>query len=206
MLKWYLQSAQKYKGEVYRERLIVLDEKMIPYLLKVPKAIVVSSWRSLNEQKAMVAKGVSQTLESNHRRGMAVDIVNWRELDKDLEKVGLVNDLAGDQNHYTLEGERKTAIKYPIYNSFIPDEKNKFNIEDMKITKKLRKAIKRRLGFDPGENLNDNEQDSLASFLEDNEVKIVEKVVEKVVPATQDQVKEEAKNLFQKFLDTFFKK
>lgn len=193
MLKWYTQPAKKYNGQFYRERTIILDEKMIEVMMKIPEAIVVSSWRSLEEQKAMVAKGASRTLLSNHRRGMAVDIVNWAEIDKKLESLGLVNDLSWDQNHYTLEGESKTAIKYPMYDSFNPNEFNQYkplNNDSMELSKSQKKDLE-KLGFDFGDNINESELDKLIRvaillrFQEDPSVQKVKKLEEELIVANQ---------------------
>jgi len=220
MLKWYIQPEKKYNNLTYRARDIVLDEKMIEIVLKVPEAIVVSSWRSLEEQKAMVAKGASQTLESNHRRGMAVDIVNWNELDKELEKAGLVNDISWDRNHYTQEGEHHTAVKYPLINTFEKSDANQYKGKSMKPTKKLAEAYKNLVGKKAGDNMNEKEQDNFAEKIQDlrnqpakeviKEVPvevIKEVVVEKMVevPATDEQVKVATRSYIQKFLDLLFK-
>jgi len=232
MLKWYRQKASTFNGLLYRERDVILDEKLIEIVLKVPAAIVVSSWRSLEEQKVMVAKGASQTLESNHRRGMAADIVNWNVLDAELEKVGLVNDISWDKNHYTPEGEHQTALKYPLINTFEKSDSNQYNPIDMKPTKKLAEAYKDLVRKDAGDNLNEKEQDDFAEKIQELKDKspvevikevpvevikevikevpvevIKEVVVEKVVeiPATEEQVKVATRSYIQKFLDLLFK-
>lgn len=113
MLKVYKQKAMKFNGLLYRARDVIADELYLERLLKVPEAIVVSSWRSLAEQKLMVANGKSKTLNSNHRRGMACDIVNWKELEAKLRKVGLMNDISWDRNHFAYDSESK-ATRFPL--------------------------------------------------------------------------------------------
>lgn len=116
MLKYYIQPAKRYNGLLYRERKVILDEKMIERVLTVPEAIVYSSWRSLAEQKKLLAEGKTKTLYSNHRRGLAVDIINWKEVEPKMRKVRLINDISWDRNHFTLGGEA-VAAKEKIYDS-----------------------------------------------------------------------------------------
>ena len=112
----FKQKAMKYNGLTYRARDVIADELYLDRLTQVPEAIVVSSWRSLEEQKLMVKNGKSKTLNSNHRRGMACDIVNWKELQTKLRKVGLMNDITWDRNHYAYDSEAK-ATRFPLLDS-----------------------------------------------------------------------------------------
>ena len=114
-LKVYKQKAMKFNGLTYRARDVIADELYLDRLTKVPEAIVVSSWRSLAEQKVMVANGKSKTLNSNHRRGMACDIVNWNAvgMQAKLREVGLMNDITWDRNHFAYDSESK-ATRFPL--------------------------------------------------------------------------------------------
>lgn len=77
------------------------------------------SWRSLATQKQLVAKGVSWTLYSNHRRGSAIDVAaDWDYIGRikpTMVKYGFINDLAqyGDGGHFNW-GSNTQAAKYPI--------------------------------------------------------------------------------------------
>lgn len=94
------------------KRKIIGRTEMLKELLKVEglnrKDITVySSWRSLEEQKALVKAGKSKTLNSNHRRGVAVDIIGWDKVEKEMRKHGMINDISWDRNHFVLGGEVK---------------------------------------------------------------------------------------------------
>jgi len=108
------QKSKRINGQLYRAREYMVHEHMAEMLSRVPEAFVVSSWRSLEEQKAMVAKGASKTLQSNHMRGVAVDVANWAEVQDKMNSIGLFNDIPWDRNHFTIGGERKAARTYPI--------------------------------------------------------------------------------------------
>lgn len=116
MLKFITQPTKIYNGATYKARKIIADEKLLERLVKVPEALVYSSWRSLAEQKVLVAEGKSKTLYSNHRRGMAVDCINWKDVQDKMKKVGLINDISWDLNHFAFDGESK-ASKYPLYDA-----------------------------------------------------------------------------------------
>ena len=91
------------------------------------------SWRRLATQKQLVAKGVSWTLYSNHRRGTAVDsFPDWtyiRKIQPVMEKYGLVNDLSkyGDGGHWNWISNEE-AQKYPLINN-LPDHMTEFSEE-----------------------------------------------------------------------------
>jgi hypothetical protein len=110
------QPEKKYKGKTYRPRRVYGIWPLLEVLSKVPEAIVYSSWRSLEEQKKLVAQGKSKTLNSNHRRMSAVDVINWKEVQTKMNKLGLINDISWDKNHFAFDGETKAA-KYPIYDT-----------------------------------------------------------------------------------------
>lgn len=127
MIMVFKQKAMKYNGLTYRARDVIADELYLDRLTQVPEAIVVSSWRSLAEQKLMVKNGKSKTLNSNHRRGMACDIVNWKELQTKLRKVGLMNDITWDRNHYDYDSEAK-ATRFPLIDS-LPKNLKEYKIK-----------------------------------------------------------------------------
>lgn len=132
MLKYIKTKDAKHNGLLYRCRKVIADEKLLEKLVKVPEAIVYSSWRSLAEQKELFKQGKSKTLYSNHRRGMAVDVINWKDVEKKMNKVGLINDISWDKNHFTLGGESK-ATKYPIYDELPKDLKEYKKNEPTKV-------------------------------------------------------------------------
>lgn len=113
MLKYITTKDIKYKGQLYKGRKIIAHKDLLKLLLQVPEAIAYSGWRSLAEQKKLVAEGKSKTLNSNHRRGVAVDVINWKEVEPKMRKLGLINDISWDKNHFALGGESK-ATKYPL--------------------------------------------------------------------------------------------
>lgn len=113
MLKFIQTKDIKYNGQLYRGRKIIAHKDLLKLLLQVPEAIAYSGWRSLDEQKKLVAEGKSKTLNSNHRRGVAVDVINWKEVEPKMRKLGLINDISWDRNHFALGGESK-ATKYPL--------------------------------------------------------------------------------------------
>lgn len=119
-MKYIIQPEKQYNGLKYRSRKIVAHEDLLERLSKVPEAIVYSSWRSLAEQKELVKNGKSKTLASNHRRGTAVDCINWKEIEPKMRKVGLINDISWDRNHFALGGESQAA-KYPLVDSIPAD-------------------------------------------------------------------------------------
>lgn len=116
MLRFIKSKDAKYNGLTYRGRTIIADEKLLDKLVKVPEAIVYSSWRSLEEQKVLFSQGKSKTLMSNHRRGLAVDVINWKEVESKMNKLGLINDISWDKNHFTLGGE-SVAAKEVVYDT-----------------------------------------------------------------------------------------
>ncbi len=108
MLKYIIKNKRK----------IIGIPEMLDKLLKVkgldnPKITVYSSWRSLKEQQALYDAGKSQTLTSNHRRGVACDIIGWDMVQKEMQDNGMINDISWDKNHFALGGEYK-ATKYPL--------------------------------------------------------------------------------------------
>lgn len=170
MLKNYIQGEKKFNGAVYKPRRVVVDELFLERLRKVPEAIVVSSFRTLEEQKAMVAKGASKTLQSNHRRGMAVDCVNWEAIQDNMRAVGLINDISWDKNHFAYDGETKAA-KYPLYNidnsTPAADTVTTETLEKKPMNKDLVKILSEICGEDFGKDLNESEQKEAAERLKE---------------------------------------
>jgi len=169
MLKSYIQPDRKFDGKLYKARKVVVDEKLLERLKKVPEAIVISSFRTLEEQKVMVAKGASKTLQSNHRRGMAVDCVNWESIQDKMRAVGLINDISWDKNHFAYDGETKAA-KYPLYNidnSTPADTVTTETLEKKPMNKDLVKILSEICGEDFGKDLNESEQKDAAKKLKE---------------------------------------
>lgn len=80
------------------------------------------SWRSEITQKQLMARGVSWTMWSNHRRGTAVDLfweADWlKQVEPVLMKYGLVNDLKkyGDAGHFNWKSNSEAA-SFPTIHS-----------------------------------------------------------------------------------------
>ena len=86
MLKYITTKSVTSKGQLFRGRKIIGTEETLALIYPlIGKAIFVSGWRSKTEQEAMVKKGASKTMDSNHRRGVAYDIWNWKEMEKDIK-------------------------------------------------------------------------------------------------------------------------
>lgn len=98
---------------LYKTNSTIARREVLMALKKVPNARVYSSFRDLKTQQTLVKEGKSQTLFSNHRRGLAVDVLNWRDVEKALRAVGLINDIDWDKNHFAWGGESQAA-KHPI--------------------------------------------------------------------------------------------
>jgi hypothetical protein len=185
MLKSYTQSDKKFDGKLYKARKVVVDEKLLERLRKVPEAIVVSSFRTLEEQKAIVAKGASKTLQSNHRRGMAVDCVNWESIQDKMRAVGLINDISWDKNHFSYDGETKAA-KYPLYNtdnSIPADTVTTETPEKKPMNKELVKILGEVCDKDFGKDLNENEQKEATNLLK----KIKEEIAQNQILSQTNQ-------------------
>lgn len=122
MLKYITTHDIKYKGQLYKGRRILGTEEMLAKIYPLrKKAIFTSGWRSKAEQAEMVKKGVSKTMDSNHRRGVAFDIWNWKEMEAEMKKIGFINDISWDKFHFTPGGEAKARSKYQIIDS-LPDK------------------------------------------------------------------------------------
>lgn len=116
MIYKYLQPERWYKGQKYSARWIFLRKEVIDLVHDIPGLIIYESYRTRSEQQKMVDTGRSRTLQSNHRRGVAIDVINWKEMQPILRSRGMINDISWDRNHYTLGGERKAARSFPILN------------------------------------------------------------------------------------------
>jgi len=88
----------------------------------IPAGEETASWRSETLQKQLVAKGASQTMYSNHRRGTAVDCYPDKaycdRIAPIMKRYGLVNDLGpviGDWVHWNWMSNTE-AQKYSIIN------------------------------------------------------------------------------------------
>ena len=224
MMKFIITKDVTYNGKLYRGRKIIgTDDTLALIYPLIGKAIFTSGWRSKAEQAEMVKKGVSKTMDSNHRRGVAYDIYNWKDMEVPMNKIGFINDLKPwDPGHFPIWGESKARKNFPIIDT-LPTDIQEFNPSEefMKPTKKLAEAYKDLVGKDSGDNMNDGEQDNFAEKIQElrnqpvkeviKEVPvevIKEIVVEKVVelPATQEQVEAETRSAFQRLLDLIFRK
>ena len=110
------QPTKYHNGLKYSGRWLYVHRDLAAKLSQVPEAIVYSSWRSPSEQLRLYIEKKTRTLKSNHRRGTAVDVINWSQVQDKMRSVGLINDLSWDKNHFTLGGEQ-AATQYPIVNS-----------------------------------------------------------------------------------------
>ena len=80
-------------------------------------SVETSSWRSLATQIKLVSEGKSKTINSNHRRGTAIDVYPShsyiKKISTYMRSFGLVNDLDFDPNHFNL-GSNREASEYGI--------------------------------------------------------------------------------------------
>lgn len=182
MLKYIDQGEKKYNGQTYRPRRIVGHPDALRALSKVKEAIVYSSWRSLAEQKKLVAEGKSKTLQSNHRRGTAFDCVNWKEIEPKMRKAGLINDISLDRNHFTLGGEAKAA-NYPIIDN-LPDPLTKYAPESSRTPKKPKTTPKPT----HTEKTSPASPQSVTSDSAEIVERIGEILAQEVKPTTQDKI------------------
>lgn len=120
-LQFVILNGQKVIGlPMFLEALLKANEELtkqrVAYRGKigfVPAAEQTASWRSLVLQQQLVNKGASKTLESNHRRGTAIDCVaDWGYINliaPTMRKHGLYNDLA------YIKGSQTSADPLPGY-------------------------------------------------------------------------------------------
>lgn len=91
-----------------------------------------SSWRSEVLQKQLLNKGLSKTMTSNHRRGVAIDVYPdipyVRRIEATMRKHQLVNDLGDwDQVHFNWISNAH-SWSYPIINQ-LPSFLKEFSME-----------------------------------------------------------------------------
>lgn len=144
-LKYITTKDVTYKGKLFRGRKIIGTEKTLALIYPlIGKAIFTSGWRSKKEQEEILRKGASKTMDSNHRRGIAYDIWNWQEIEKEMKKLGFINDLKPwDPGHFPFGGENKARKNFPIIDS-LPK-----NIEKYKPTNKSTTNPKIDVKFEP---------------------------------------------------------
>jgi len=133
-MKYINTSDITYNGRLFRGRKIIGTKETLALIYPLrKKAIFTHGWRSKEEQAEMVKKGVSKTLDSNHRRGVAYDIWNWKEMEGEMKKIGFINDLKPwDPGHFTPGGEAHARKTYPVL------ELTK-NVDEYKPSKKVKK-------------------------------------------------------------------
>jgi hypothetical protein len=136
MLRYINTKDIKYKGQLFRGRKIIGTEETLALIYPLrDKAIFVSGWRSKTEQEVMVKKGASKTMDSNHRRGVAYDIWNWSEMEASMRKLGFINDISLDKNHFPLGGEAKARKNYKIID-FLPNKLEEYKPKNKPAEKK----------------------------------------------------------------------
>lgn len=149
MLYKYWQPAIVWKGQRFRGRWIYGRKELLEKIYDIEGLIVVQSFRTALEQRNLYALGrtkpgriVTYTLDSNHLRGMAIDIYWEKEyLQKYgdiLRSRGFKNDVPGDRGHFTPYGEVQTrVVSLPIHlekkdaKIFVP-EKNVSKVDNTK--------------------------------------------------------------------------
>lgn len=141
MLKYIQTKDIKYEGKLFRGRKIIGTEETLKIIYPlIDKAIFTWGWRSKKEQEEMVKKGVSKTLDSNHRRGVAYDIWNWKECEKEMRKLGFINDLSWDPGHFPFGGENKARKNYKIIDE-LPKKLEEYKKEIVKKVAEEKKEI-----------------------------------------------------------------
>jgi peptidoglycan LD-endopeptidase CwlK len=98
-------------GKRSLDRLIGVDERMVAvvkYAINVTKQdfSVICGLRTIEEQRALFAKGASQTMKSKHIDGLAVDLMAW--IDGGRWELNLYDEIADAM----VEGAR--AVDVPI--------------------------------------------------------------------------------------------
>jgi len=120
MLYFINQPTAKYLGQWYLQKKVYGRQEALEALLKVPNAIVVESYRTREEQQKHIANGTSWTMDSNHRRGVAFDVVNFSEVRDEMLAAGFTHPgtqegWGKDYFHFVYGGsEEKARMKYPI--------------------------------------------------------------------------------------------
>jgi len=104
--RFYLEALWKAHEELIREGIGVQGKTGF-----VLGGVKTSSWRTLAMQQLLKAQGLSKTLWSNHRRGVAVDcypdLEYVNQIQPIMAKHGLVNDLgAWDRVHFNWQSNK----------------------------------------------------------------------------------------------------
>ena len=184
MLKFIVTKDITYKGQLFKSRKIIAEEKMLALIFPlIEKAIFTHGWRSEAEQREYVNKGTSKTMDSNHRRGVCFDIWNWQECEDDMKKLGFINDLKPwDPGHFPFGGEEKARVNYVIINK-LPEpleEYKSMTPEHEKNYKKITKAVAKKVDYDYGDNPNDDETKVILKRLDSMPEKIEVEVIKKI--------------------------
>jgi hypothetical protein len=125
MLFYVDRPTIEYNGVKYVQGRVYGREDALRALAKVPEAIVVprtGSFRSPKEQEALVQQGTSWTTNSNHRRGLAFDIQNFKEVRDKMIANGFTHPATQegwnmDFFHFVYGGsEKEVARTNPILN------------------------------------------------------------------------------------------
>ena len=125
MLFYVDRPTIEYNGVKYAQGRVYGREDALRALAKVPEAIVVpktGSFRSPKEQEDLVQQGTSWTTNSNHRRGLAFDIQNFKEVRDKMIANGFTHPATQegwnmDFFHFVYGGsEKEVARTQPILN------------------------------------------------------------------------------------------
>lgn len=125
MLFYVDRPTIEYNGVKYAQGRVYGREDALRALAKVPEAIVVprtGSFRSPKEQEALIQQGTSWTTNSNHRRGLAFDIQNFKEVRDKMIANGFTHPATQegwnmDFFHFVYGGsEKEVARTQPILN------------------------------------------------------------------------------------------
>ena len=125
MLFYVDRPTIEYNGVKHAQGRVYGREDALRALAKVPEAIVVprtGSFRSPKEQEALIQQGTSWTTNSNHRRGLAFDIQNFKEVRDKMIANGFTHPATQegwnmDFFHFVYGGsEKEVARTQPILN------------------------------------------------------------------------------------------
>ena len=125
MLFYVDRPTIEYNGNKYAQGRVYGREDALRALAKVPEAIVIprtGSFRSPQEQQALIQQGTSWTTNSNHRRGLAFDIQNFNEVRDKMIANGFTHPATQegwnmDFFHFVYGGsEKEVARTNPILN------------------------------------------------------------------------------------------
>ena len=125
MLFYVDRPTIEYNGVKHAQGRVYGREDALRALAKVPEAIVVprtGSFRSPKEQEDLVQQGTSWATNSNHRRGLAFDIQNFKEVRDKMIANGFTHPATQegwnmDFFHFVYGGsEKEVARTQPILN------------------------------------------------------------------------------------------